>query len=647
MTFKKRNTPWNKGKSKLVGYSKQSADTKSLKTSQKTGLSCQRKDCLSVKNSQEKATTHGHELCKKTERPDKELFDAAVLNKDDIILPAVLRPNKCRKEALCAGDRPESGESSENVIVKLASLTNLIELSLQHNSIKCKSFAPIVNIVKRMGLCLTVTCRCQNCTFQSTQLDLFDRVKKEQGPGPAAGSVNHGLIMSAMKSKVGASDLSFILATMNIKPPSNKFLYTHINHLCDKTVDLNKQSMLENQRFVAKVRNLKQTDKSVAVETDTSYNNRPQSGFEAATQSFSPMIEMETNKKYVISMAVANKLCPKQNCSHKTDKCMRNYSFEDSIAASESKLAEENLRFIHSSNILEVSSVTSDACTQLGPVLRKHSTVNSRTIEQNFCFIHHLRNFQRNFRKIQFESRVPGGDKHIYMGKLSSAFRMRVHAELVRLKRKKVSKDILISKGNLAVKNIIYCFQNNHSGCKKNSLVCSANKNNSLPSFLPYGRYIDFLSQGDIGKIEVCLQKYFSPLNLQKVCRLQTTNKSESLHHRVFTYAPKNTIWSRNFNGLCHSAVHSSTLGTGKSTIILAATLGIHNKQSDPFHKEMIGRDKRSHYDKNYKLTSKYKTKRYYSRKKRCNRKLIRNSLYQDKNETMTVEHSYAINPLT
>ena len=45
----------------------------------------------------------------------------------------------------------------------------------------------------------------------------------------------------------------------------------------------------------------------VNVETDTAYNNRPQAGFEAATQSFCPVISQDMRKKLVVSMETANK----------------------------------------------------------------------------------------------------------------------------------------------------------------------------------------------------------------------------------------------------------------------------------------------------------------------------------------------------
>ena len=43
------------------------------------------------------------------------------------------------------------------------------------------------------------------------------------------------------------------------------------------------------------------------VETDAAYNNPPKSGFEAATQSFSRMIEQDTCRKLILAIPTANK----------------------------------------------------------------------------------------------------------------------------------------------------------------------------------------------------------------------------------------------------------------------------------------------------------------------------------------------------
>ena len=70
--------------------------------------------------------------------------------------------------------------------------------------------------------------------------------------------------------------------------------------------------MQDNQRYVRRLKEMVSEEPQVNVETDFCYNNRPQVAYEAATQSFCPMLEQDTNKKIVVSMETANKLCLKK-----------------------------------------------------------------------------------------------------------------------------------------------------------------------------------------------------------------------------------------------------------------------------------------------------------------------------------------------
>ena len=123
------------------------------------------------------------------------------------------------------------------------------------------------------------------------------------------------------------------------------------------------------------------------VETDSSFNNRPQSGYEAATQSFCPMVEQDINKKLVLSMAIANKLCVKRNCNHGNynNNCRKNFGTAESIASSESKLVHENLDNINSKGTLKVKSGTSDASAQIKKSVRDYAHTKKKQIWQFKC----------------------------------------------------------------------------------------------------------------------------------------------------------------------------------------------------------------------------------------------------------------------
>ena len=87
-----------------------------------------------------------------------------------------------------------------------------------------------------------------------------------------SGTINESLMLSTMKTKVGPSDLNFILSALNIKPPAYSLMYKKLNRLSDTMVKLNEKSMIDSQSLV---RDLKQSlgqSPMISVETDTSYN---------------------------------------------------------------------------------------------------------------------------------------------------------------------------------------------------------------------------------------------------------------------------------------------------------------------------------------------------------------------------------------
>lgn len=91
--------------------------------------------------------------------------------------------------------------------------------------------------------------------------------------GPPSNVINEGLILPALKSKVGPSDVSCILGCMNIKPPSQALIYKKFNSLCDKMMQINEQAMIQNQHFVKAFCEASVLDQGVMVETDSSFNN--------------------------------------------------------------------------------------------------------------------------------------------------------------------------------------------------------------------------------------------------------------------------------------------------------------------------------------------------------------------------------------
>ena len=105
-------------------------------------------------------------------------------------------------------------------------------------------------------------------------------------------------MIPVLKSKMGLNDVRFLLSCINVQPPAFSGLQRKLNKVDDHVTEMNTKSMAANQEYVRQVSTMAGCQAKVNVETDAAYNDRPQSGVEAATQSFSPMIEQDTCKKW-------------------------------------------------------------------------------------------------------------------------------------------------------------------------------------------------------------------------------------------------------------------------------------------------------------------------------------------------------------
>ena len=141
------------------------------------------------------------------ERPSLSLYRAAGTR--DGVVPSRLRPaTKPEQEeiSLCQ-------EAEENIIVnkrRLLDIANIFSEHLLHNP--CNSPKQTVNIISRMGLCVSIQSQCVHCSWKSPPLELFTRAEKPAGGhGPAPGCLNESLALSVMKTKAGISDIEFFL----------------------------------------------------------------------------------------------------------------------------------------------------------------------------------------------------------------------------------------------------------------------------------------------------------------------------------------------------------------------------------------------------------------------------------------------------
>ncbi|KAK3101557.1 hypothetical protein FSP39_004463 [Pinctada imbricata] len=574
-------------------------------------------------------------------RPSKSLYDGISYNpgEDNSKAPMILRPQVSKlekKEEIVNNDEDDDEElGQENYIINLQKMNILQQNFLDfHDFQKCVKPNSKLLITKHLGLGISGMLICKSCKFESEEIKLY-----HEGPNRSC-MLNKAIAIPMLKTKVGPTDIQFFLASLNITPPSLKLMYRILNESAPVATKLNKESMLKNQEFVAKVQSLKGQGHTVDIEVDTSYNNRVQSGFEAGTMSISPAVECSTSKKLVLSLNVSNKLL--KPSSPNTETLSQPFPIHQSITSSEAESAVKNIESIHETGILSVRSVTSDQSAQVEKAIRNLSAKSSHGITHFYCLVHRMRTLQKRLQNLKLKSFIHGYDSDSFTRHTARVVRSRICFEIMRLNKVTQNRSVFKRKVQQASKNVIPCLSGDHTNCNKDSAYCRKSKIKHIVRSLPNHEYL-VLTPDDEVKLTNEIQKFFNDINSEKIKNVQTTNKVESIHHRCFTVAPKNTNWPRNFEGLCHSAVHSDTLNRGTSAVVLAQGLGLTYDFDSPFRKLMQSVDDINIYDKKRQKTYQFRKQRHISKLRKCNRRLASKSMYNSSNNDQCWEHNYAI----
>jgi hypothetical protein len=290
------------------------------------------------------------------------------------------------------------------------------------------------------------------------------------------------------------------------------------------------------------------------------------------------------------------------------------------MASVEYKSTKQNLESIRQQGIINVTGIVSDGCNQIPRLIRDLKMEHQYSIDHYTCCVHSNRTTQKHVKHLKFVSKYKNNDT--FQRQLSVVISQRITRELKRVNKlyfnnSNFNNCNFIEKAHLAIINVPQCVSGDHSQCKNSSLICKGGRHLDCTKFLPNGQYVK-LSIWDKNTLCTKLSEDFSKSNLAKLAPMFNTNACESLNHRAFTYAPKFTVWSRNFSGLCMSACLSNSLGTGKSTLTVSNKLGVpYSKIIGPMVNFMKSTDHEKEYARKYKQSNLYKFKRFVSRFKK------------------------------
>lgn len=568
-----------------------------------------------------------------------DVMNATGSTHSDVTVPFKLRPTAPEKGSAPAKERKPSNindkevKNNENIIVNLDNLKGAFQAVSQH---VCPKPDITLSRADRKGLLVEIEVACKNCDFHTGLIPMTDPTSILK-----SSMINISVLLPVLLSKIGINDLQLVLAALNIQAPDSRGMQRKLNELADEVEKLAREQLTKNQMYVKEIEELSGKPDGIELEFDVSYTSRPQAGTDTASQCFAPIIEKTTTQHLPVDIQIGNKLCSSKSCDHKSNKCKKNFDSDTGITNAEKLLLKKSIQAVEKANIIKVNSVTTDGSQQITKVMRDINSQRKNKIKHYQCFVHTMRNFHRQLKNVKIKA--PNGQKRkIFTMKLASSLRIRIRLELKRLRSIYKNTDSYIQKARNAICNILECFHGNHALCRQKSVVCTAHlKRKFNMSYLPYGKYLK-LSSTDRSTVMTVIEKYCSSEQLKKSEKLYTTNASENMHSRLFSYAPKSTVWRRNFPGLCHAVTLGASIGRGKSLLHIVQHLGMPVHNHDPLFKYASKAERVAIYHRNRKRTYRYKSSRYAMRRKNSHRAILENSLYRSRS-TASAEHGYAI----
>ena len=164
---------------------------------------------------------------------------------------------------------------------------------------------------KKMGLGSNLQFTCQTCGFVSQSCRTYVPCA-----GKSKGAAINMLLASALQdTSIGVEKANILLSSMDIPPPSRSHLQKLVTQASEETVRLNERDMAEKRRLVVQHNEASgATDpRQLDLSFDCRYNaTRMVSSYkpgQSASQAYGVAIENNTSYKYIVGLAIENKLC--------------------------------------------------------------------------------------------------------------------------------------------------------------------------------------------------------------------------------------------------------------------------------------------------------------------------------------------------
>jgi len=469
-------------------------------------------------------------------------------------------------------------ETLGNRIINLDKLLEMFNgLANKHaKHSKCDNMQLTLKQERKFGLGAKMRFQCQTCKFQSSWFSTYQKCEGEKGA-----AINVMMASALMDMPIGIDKVSLLFLSMDILPPTRSHMQELVNKASAKIEQLNEEDMAEKRDIV--VQHNKAQGAVNPNELDISFDGRYNSTRwtssykpgQGSSQAFATAIENNTPNKYIVKIAVQNKLCwtgaylknknPDIKCPGQHPGCTRTMCFFE--PHSERSMAHEVAEELYQENLL-IRSLTTDGDTRAHLGLQdfyKKAGIEWKVKRQ--ADPHHLGSIQqKRARSAQFSVHM-FADHRTKKAKSQAAdalakdIRSRSSAVIEKLRE--------LGKGDITsqihrlpevCQATIECYAGNCSVCPHKSLVCSGIANDGdwwVKSVFLYPRNIGHLNMTEEDKdiMRTILEVRLSQEAVKSVESNTSTQKNEAFNRAALSTMPKHVNNSRNFRGLLSSKV--------------------------------------------------------------------------------------------
>jgi len=511
-------------------------------------------------------------------------------------------------------------------VTQLLSMMNTLCASHLHTSCKQPDFELHSEI--KVGLGSKITFRCKACDYISARMRTHEEIQNTR-----KAAINTLLAAALMDTPMGISRAEQLFTQLDIPFPATSHLHKLTAAVSEEMVKMNHEDMSDKRRIVEQritetgARDPKQLDLSIDARYNSSRMTSSYKPGQSSSQAYTVAIENHTDKKYVIGLAVENKLCwtgamlknkgVPVDCPGGHAGCTANLQYF--TAHSERRMAYDLAEGLSLEGyFVRTLTTDGDSRSHLGmqDFYKKLDIAwdVSRQADPNHLAVTQ----ERKLRSASFSSGMFSETTNVArkkaQGVLARDIKARCNAiveEMTRLGQGDITK--YISKLMDIRKATIECYAGNCSYCPESALVCGGEGSNCWwykshilgPNNL---RELN-MNENDKSLLAVILQMRLSEEAVYKVSSRTSTQKCEAFNRAALATLSKAQNYSRTFGG--RLALLTMRANNSVETVVKKKLLRMTSlRLSRNVQKRLRHISTRAHYHKAYKSTRYYKAKR-------------------------------------